>query len=129
MNAVIHVQPGHVNHDLLGDFEGKTFDLEVAQLMVEHAAFGNARRLSDKADRHERLDALVQAYPQEVRMNDPASQWIVLHLLEKGRRVQVRRVLDLKAHDGMLSTAAVMDHRLERALIHADAHRILAAAV
>ena len=59
-----------VHGQLLGDHRGRAGDLDLVDVLHDHAAFAHAGRLAAQLDRHADLDDLVLGNPREIDVDD-----------------------------------------------------------
>jgi hypothetical protein len=74
------------------------------------------------------VDALVEPDALEIGMQYLSPNGMMLHCFQHGRAVEVRLVLALELHDGVL-TAPAMDQMSKLFCIHLPGHGVLFAAV
>ena len=81
------LQLAELVHDRLGDRGRKRFDVQLARELLEDAAFLDAGSVVDAGEfeRHDRVDRLVQAHPQQVDVGGLAAHRVALGLLEHDR--------------------------------------------
>ena len=74
-----------VHRQLLGDHGGRASDLDLVDVLHDHAALAHARGLAAQLDRHADLDDLVLGNPREIDVDDVRPPRVPLEFADEGR--------------------------------------------
>src|SRR5439155_27375302 len=106
--------------DVGGDVLGQAFEMEVPQVVLDHASFTDASRGAHELDRHLHLDLLVPGDAEEVDVQYPPPDVVPLDLSRHG---QDGLLVHLEIDQDVCSGVRVQQVE-ELAAIHRDVERL-----
>ena len=110
-----------VHGQLLGNHGGRAGDLDLVDMLHDHAALAHAGRFAAQLDRHADLDDLVLGNPREIDVDDVRPPRVPLQIADEGRLVDRAGQAD--------QPAAVPDGRRQDVGRHGQRHAFQAVSI